>query len=79
LFPSDTGRRVVTLPKVAVEALAAHLDEYAEPDPESLVFTTPKGAHLLRSGFNRLVWRSVVEQVALDGLRVHDCGARRRR
>jgi uroporphyrinogen-III synthase len=79
LFPSDTGRRVVTLPKVAVEALAAHLDEYAEPDPDSLVFTTPKGAHLLRSAFNRLVWRPAVEQVGLDGLRVHDCGARRRR
>jgi hypothetical protein len=43
------------------------------------VFTTPKGAHLLRSAFNRLVWRPAVEQVGLDGLRVHDCGARRRR
>jgi integrase len=66
------GRRVVTMPKVAVEALAAHLDEHAEPDPEGLVFTTPRGAYLLRSPFNRFVWRPAVEQVGLDGLRVHD-------
>ena len=70
---TDAGRRVVTLPKVAAEALAAHLDEYAEPDPDGLVFTTPRGVYLLRSPFNRLVWRPAVEQVGgLDGLRVHD-------
>ena len=74
---TDAGRRVVTLPKVAAEALATHLEEYAEPDPEGLVFTTPRGAYLLRSPFNRFVWRPAVEQVGLDGLRVHDLGTRR--
>jgi integrase len=69
---TDAGRRVVTLPKVAVEALAAHLEEYAEPDPDGLVFITPRGAHLLRSPFHRFVWRPAVKQVGLDGLRVHD-------
>jgi integrase len=69
---TDAGRRVVTLPKVALEALAAHLEEHAEPDPEGLVFITPRGAYLLRSPFNRLVWRPAVEQVGLDGLRLHD-------
>ena len=39
---NDAGRRVVTLPKLAVEALAAHLEECAEPDPDGLVFTTPR-------------------------------------
>jgi integrase len=68
---TDAGRRVVTLPRVAVEALAV-LEEYAESDPDALVFTTPRGAHLLRSPFNRFVWRPAVEQVGLDGLRVHD-------
>ena len=63
---------MVTLPRVAVEALAAHLGEYAEPDPGALVFTTPRGAYLLRSPFSRFVWRPAVEQVGLDGLRVHD-------
>jgi Phage integrase family len=69
---TDAGRRVVTLPRVAVEALAAHLEEYAEPGLDGLVFTTPRGAYLLRSPFNRFVWRPAVEQVGLDGLRVHD-------
>jgi integrase len=69
---TDAGRRVVTLPRVAVEALAVHLEEYAESDPDGLVFTTPRGAYLLRSPFNRFVWRPAVEQVGLDGLRVHD-------
>jgi integrase len=55
-----------------VEALAEHLAEYTEPGPDGLVFTTPRGAYLLRSPFNRFVWRPAVEQVGLDGLRVHD-------
>ena len=55
-----------------MEALVAHLEEYAEPDPDGLVFTTPRGAHLLRSPFHRFVWRPAVKQVGLDGLRVHD-------
>jgi hypothetical protein len=63
---------VVTLPEVVVEALAAHLEEYAEPDPDGLVFIAPRGAHLLRSPFHRFVWRPAVKQVGLDGLRVHD-------
>jgi Phage integrase family len=55
-----------------VEALAEHLEEYAESGPDGLVFTTPKGAYLLRSPFNRFVWRPAVQQVGPDGLRVHD-------
>jgi integrase len=69
---TGAGRRVVTLPRVAAAALAAHLEEYADSDPDGLVFTTPRGAHLLRSPFNRFVWRPAVEQVGLDGLRVRD-------
>jgi integrase len=69
---TDAGQRVVTLPRVVVEVLAAHLKEYAEPDLDGLVFVTPRGAHLLRSPFHRFVWRPAVKQVGLDGLRVHD-------
>jgi integrase len=69
---TDAGRRVVTLPRVAVEALAVHMEEFAGSDPDGLVFTTPRAAYLLRSPFNRFVWRPAVKQVGLDGLRVHD-------
>jgi integrase len=69
---TEAGRRVVTLPRIVVAALAEHLEEYTEPGPDGLVFTTPKGAYLLRSPFNRFVWRPAVQQVGLDGLRVHD-------
>jgi integrase len=69
---TEAGRRVVTLPRIVVEALAKHLEEYAESGPDGLVFTTPKGAYLLRSPFNRFVWRPAVRQVGPDGLRVHD-------
>ena len=55
---TDAGRRVVTLPKVAVEVLAAHLEKYADPDPDALVFTTRRGAHLLRSPFTGSCGRS---------------------
>jgi integrase len=58
----EAGRRVVTLPRIVVEALAEHLEEYAEPGPDGLVSTTPKGGYLLRSPFNRFVWRPAVQQ-----------------
>jgi integrase len=69
---TDAGRRVVTLPTLAVTALAEHLDRYAGPGPDGLVFLSARGKHLARSSFRRLVWLPAVRQVGLDGLRVHD-------
>src|SRR5919204_408282 len=65
-------RRVVTLPTLAVTALAEHLDRYAAPGPDGLVFRSARGKHLARSSFRRLVWLPAVQQIGLDGLRVHD-------
>ena len=69
---TDAGRRVVTLPTLAVTALAEHLDRYAAPDPDGLVFLSARGKHLARSSFRRLVWLPAVRKVGLEGLRVHD-------
>jgi integrase len=69
---TDAGRRVVTLPTLAVTALAEHLDRYAAPGPDGLVFLSARGKHLARSSFRRLVWLPAVQKVGLDGLRVHD-------
>jgi integrase len=69
---TEAGRRVVTLPVVAVEALAEHLDRYAMPGPDGLVFTSSAGTYMLRSNFSRWVWRPAVQRLGLDGLRFHD-------
>ena len=69
---TDAGQRAVTLPTLAVTALAEHLDRYAAPGPDGLVFRSARGKHLARSSFRRLVWLPAVRQVGLDGLRVHD-------
>jgi integrase len=69
---TDAGRRVVTLPALAVTALAEHLDRYAAPGPDGLVFLSARRKHLARSSFRRLVWLPAVHKVGLDGLRVDD-------
>jgi len=66
------GQRVVVLPAVAVAALADHLEEFATPGPDGLVFRSGRGTYLQRSNFSRLVWRPAVQQLGLDGLRFHD-------
>jgi integrase len=66
------GQRVVVLPAVAVAALADHLDDYAAPGPDGLVFPSGRGTYLQRTNFSRLVWRPAVQQLGLDGLRFHD-------
>jgi integrase len=69
---TEAGRRVVTLPALAVAALAEHLDRYAAPGPDGLVFLSARGKYLARSSFRRLVWLPALQQAGLDGLRVHD-------
>jgi integrase len=69
---TEAGRRVVTLPAVALEALAEHLGRYAMPGPDGLVFTSTAETYLLRSNFSRWVWRPAVQRLGLDGLRFHD-------
>jgi integrase len=69
---TEAGRRTVTLPAVAAEALAEHLATSSQPGPEGLVFTSAEGALLRRSNFQRRVWRPATRAVGLAGLRFHD-------
>jgi integrase len=75
---TDAGQRVVTLPRVVVEVLAAHLKEYAKPDLDGLVFVTPRGAHLLRSPFHRFVCGRRLSRSDWMGCACMTCGTRRR-
>lgn len=43
------GRRVVAIPSVTVDELREHLDRYAEPGPDGLVFCNHGGGPLRRA------------------------------
>jgi integrase len=66
------GRRTVTLPTVAAEALAEHLSTYAEAGPEGLVFPAERGGPIRRSNFTRRVWIPATRAAGVEGLRFHD-------
>jgi hypothetical protein len=66
------ARRTVGLPAPVAEELERHLATYAQPDPDGLVFTGPKGAALRATNFRRRIWGSAVRAAELDGLRIHD-------
>ncbi|MGN8245274.1 tyrosine-type recombinase/integrase [Cellulomonas soli] len=61
--------RVVPLPKVVVDALAAHLAAFPA-EPGGYVFTTPSGRPVRRSDFGE-VWRPAVRAVGLEGFVFH--------
>jgi hypothetical protein len=58
---------VVIFPAVAVAALADHLDDFAAPGPDGLVFPSGRGTYLQHSNFSRLVWPPAVKRLGLDG------------
>lgn len=70
---TDAGYRTVTLPRVAVEALDAHLAEYAQSGPDGVIFTARRGGPLRRAELSQ-EWRAAVAKVpgAPAGLHVHD-------
>lgn len=69
---SEAGVRTVALPKVAIEALEAHLASYGQGGPQGFVFTGSGGRPLRRAELSR-VWRAAVATAgAPAGLRIHD-------
>ena len=68
---SAASRRRVAIPEAISEAVREHLDTYAEPSPEGLVFVGPKGGPLRRGNFSG-VWHSIVSEAGLEHLRFHD-------
>lgn len=68
---SYAGRRTVSVPAAIIPTVADHLDEYAEPGRDGLVFVGPKGGPLRRGNFSH-TWRKLADEVGLEGLRFHD-------
>jgi len=60
--------RVIPLPTVVVDGLAAHLAAFPAVD---LIFTNETGDMIRRSNFGTM-WRRVTKSVELDGLHFHD-------
>jgi integrase len=69
---TEAGRRTVTLPAVVAAALAEHLAEFVEQDPDGLVFPAPEGGYLRRSNFRRRWWLPATRAAGVEGLRFHD-------
>jgi len=69
---SAAGRRTVQLPPLLVPSLHDHLDRYAQPGDDGLVFTGPNGALLRRSNFRRRVWLPALAQAGLPEIHFHD-------
>jgi integrase len=69
---SAAGRRTVQLPPLIVPSLRNHLDRYAQPDDDGLVFISPRGTRLRRSNFRRRVWLPALTKANLPEIHFHD-------
>jgi integrase len=68
---SQAGRRRVAFPKEIAPELRWHLERFAQPGDNGLVFIGPKGGRLRRSTFRR-TWTKARNAVGLPDLHFHD-------
>jgi integrase len=70
---TDAGRRTVSIPDVLISDLETHLENFAAPGPNGLVFCSEDGPGkpLNRKPFYR-AWGHATEACGLDGFRFHD-------
>jgi integrase len=69
---SDAGNRVVTIPAAVVPSIAAHLERFARPGDDGLVFVGPLGGVLRESNFNNNIWHKATAKVGVPHLHFHD-------
>lgn len=65
---SDAGRRVVAFPSLIVPELRLHIEHFAQPRDDGLLFTSATGKPLRNSNFRGRVWLAAVEAAGLPGL-----------
>ncbi|MEV7357501.1 site-specific integrase [Kitasatospora sp. NPDC091276] len=65
--PPKTTRsyRTVPLPKMAVQAIAAHLRDFPVTDPEGWLFTAPEGGPVVYTSFMDGSWRPACQRVGI--------------
>ena len=69
---SDAGRRVVTIPAAVVPVISEHLEQFAQPGDDGLVFVGPLGGVLRESNFVNDVWHKATDTVGVAHLHFHD-------
>lgn len=69
---SAAGHRTVAIPEVMVPDLKRHLDTWARPGPDGLVFVGVRGGLLRRSTFRRAVWGPARNSIHRPDLHFHD-------
>lgn len=69
---SRAGKRTVAFAEEIADEIRWHLERFAEPGPNGLVFTGPKGGTLRRSNFCKSVWSKARDEVGQPGLHLHD-------
>jgi len=69
---SAAGKRTVGIPSFVARSVAVHLDLYALPGADGLVFPSVDGKFMRRSNFRRRVWLPATAEAGVTGLRFHD-------
>ena len=68
---SAAGVRRVALPEAVLPDLRWHLDRFAEPGPQGLVFVGPRGGPLRRHGFRKR-WMRALADAGVQPVHFHD-------
>jgi len=68
---TEAGVRRVAIPAEIIDDLRWHMQRFAEPAPNGLVFVGEKGAPLRRSNFSRQ-WKRALTKIDVEGLHFHD-------
>ena len=66
------GKRTIGMPSFVARSLAVHIDLYALPGADGLVFPSADGQPMRRSNFRRRVWEPATAEVGMSGFRFHD-------
>ena len=70
------GKRTIGMPSFVARSLAVHIDLYALPGADGLVFPSADGQPMRRSNFRRRVWEPATAEVGMTGFRFHDLRVR---
>jgi integrase len=63
---TSESRRTVTVPAFLAEEIAAHVQQYVQHGPDSLVFAAPAGGPIHRSSWRQRFWLPAVRRAGVE-------------